>query len=122
MVSSALCSVRSYGRFFADVMIDLLDALELDRADIIGNSLGGRVALEVALREPERVGRLALLAPASLKAERRGWSVQDVVDGDHADHLPPAMCEPGLRRSEEQRGTALCGVARRAATEAVRTV
>jgi pimeloyl-ACP methyl ester carboxylesterase len=44
--------------------IDLLDALELDRAHLIGNSLGGRVALEIALRDPDRVGRLALLAPA----------------------------------------------------------
>jgi pimeloyl-ACP methyl ester carboxylesterase len=33
--------------FFADAMIDLLDALKLDRADLIGNSLGGRVALKV---------------------------------------------------------------------------
>ena len=48
-------------RFFADAMIDLLDALGLDRVELIGNSLGGRVALEVALRCPERAGRLALL-------------------------------------------------------------
>ena len=34
-------------RFFARAVIDLLDALELDRAHLIGNSLGGRVALEV---------------------------------------------------------------------------
>ena len=36
----------------------------IDRAHIVGNSMGGRVALEVALREPERVGALALLCPA----------------------------------------------------------
>jgi pimeloyl-ACP methyl ester carboxylesterase len=61
-------------RFFADAMIDLLDALELDRADIIGNSLGGRVALEVALRDPERVGRLALLAPSLAWRRPRRWA------------------------------------------------
>ena len=41
-------------RFFADAMIDLLDALELDRADPHRQQLGGRVALELALRHPER--------------------------------------------------------------------
>ena len=60
--------------FFADAMIDLLDALELDRADLIGNSLGGRVALELALRHPERVGRLALLAPSLAWRRPRRWA------------------------------------------------
>jgi pimeloyl-ACP methyl ester carboxylesterase len=60
--------------FFADAMIDLLDALELDRADLIGNSLGGRVALEVALRNPERVGRVALLAPSLAWRRSRRWA------------------------------------------------
>jgi pimeloyl-ACP methyl ester carboxylesterase len=60
--------------FFAEAMIDLLDALEIDRADFIGNSLGGRVALEVALRDPERVGRLALLAPSLAWRRPRRWA------------------------------------------------
>jgi pimeloyl-ACP methyl ester carboxylesterase len=51
-------------RFFAGTLIDLIDALELAWAHLIGNSLGARVALEMALAYPERVGRLALLAPS----------------------------------------------------------
>ena len=60
--------------FFAEAMIDLLDALELDGADLIGNSLGGRVALEVALRDPDRVGRVALLAPSLAWRRPRRWA------------------------------------------------
>ncbi len=60
-------------RFFAGHMIELMDALELDRVHLIGNSLGGRVALEVALRAPERVGRLALLAPSLAWRRPRRW-------------------------------------------------
>ena len=60
--------------FFADAMIDLLDALKLDRADLIGNSLGGRVALEVALRDPELVRRLVLLAPSLAWRRPRRWA------------------------------------------------
>jgi pimeloyl-ACP methyl ester carboxylesterase len=51
-------------RYFAQVVVDLLDALDLERAHLIGNSLGGRVALEVGMRFPDRTGRLALLAPS----------------------------------------------------------
>jgi pimeloyl-ACP methyl ester carboxylesterase len=42
----------------------LLDALGLDRVHVIGNSLGGRVAIELALRRPGQVEALGLLCPA----------------------------------------------------------
>jgi len=48
----------------ADV-IDLLDALELDRVPLVGHSYGGATALHVTARAPERVERLALLDPAT---------------------------------------------------------
>jgi pimeloyl-ACP methyl ester carboxylesterase len=60
-------------RFFAGAVVDLLDALALERAHLIGNSLGGRVALEVGLRYPSRVERMALLAPSlAWRRERPG--------------------------------------------------
>ncbi|MEU1269777.1 alpha/beta hydrolase [Streptomyces sp. NPDC005799] len=45
----------------ADV-VDLLDELGIEQADFLGFSLGGMTALEVAVRHPERVGRLVLAA------------------------------------------------------------
>ena len=51
-------------RYFAAVVVDLLDALDIECAHLIGNSLGGRVALEVGMRHPDRVGRSVLLAPS----------------------------------------------------------
>lgn len=50
----------------AESVLDVLDALGLDRVDIVGNSLGGGVALRIALDHPERVGRLVLVAPAAV--------------------------------------------------------
>ncbi len=44
-------------------VLDVLDALSIDRAMFVGLSLGGLVAARVALEAPERVARLALLAP-----------------------------------------------------------
>ena len=49
----------------ADVLA-LLDALALDRADVIGHSMGGAVALQLAVRHPGRVSRLVLVNPAGL--------------------------------------------------------
>jgi pimeloyl-ACP methyl ester carboxylesterase len=50
--------------YFAEAMAGLLDALEIDRAHVVGNSMGGRIALEMGLTQPERVGKLVLLSPA----------------------------------------------------------
>lgn len=61
-------------RFFARAVVGLLDALELDRAHLLGNSLGGRVALEVGLSDPDRVERLALLCPSLAWRRQRAWT------------------------------------------------
>jgi pimeloyl-ACP methyl ester carboxylesterase len=63
--------------FFARHVLRLMDALAIDRADLIGNSLGGRVALEVGLRAPSRVRSLSLLAPSM--AFRRGRELVPLV-------------------------------------------
>ncbi len=50
--------------YFAGALVALMDALGVVRADVVGNSLGGRIALEMGLRFPERVGRIGMLAPS----------------------------------------------------------
>lgn len=41
--------------------VGLLDALDVGRAHVVGNSFGGAIALALAIRHPERVGRLVLM-------------------------------------------------------------
>jgi 2-hydroxymuconate-semialdehyde hydrolase len=41
--------------------IGLLDALGIGSAHVVGNSFGGAIALAMAVRHPDRVGRLALM-------------------------------------------------------------
>jgi pimeloyl-ACP methyl ester carboxylesterase len=60
--------------FFARSMIALLDALGLERAHVVGNSMGGRVAIELGLDFPDRIERLALLAPSLAWLRTRRWA------------------------------------------------
>ncbi|MBV9809687.1 MAG: alpha/beta fold hydrolase [Solirubrobacterales bacterium] len=60
--------------FFAHAITALLDALDLESAHLVGNSMGGRVALELGLRRPDRVGRLVLLAPSMAWLKPRPWA------------------------------------------------
>lgn len=50
----------------ANAMHGLLDALGIERAHLIGNSLGGACALRMALDRPDRVGRLVLMGPGGV--------------------------------------------------------
>jgi 2-hydroxymuconate-semialdehyde hydrolase len=41
--------------------LGVLDALGIERAHVVGNSFGGSLALSLAIRHPDRVGRLVLM-------------------------------------------------------------
>jgi 2-hydroxy-6-oxonona-2,4-dienedioate hydrolase/4,5:9,10-diseco-3-hydroxy-5,9,17-trioxoandrosta-1(10),2-diene-4-oate hydrolase len=45
------------------IVLGLMDALKIDAADLVGNSLGGAAALMAALSAPNRVRRLVLMGP-----------------------------------------------------------
>ena len=53
----------------ADLLVGLLDVLGMPRASLIGNSMGGLVCLETALRHPERIAKLVLSNSAGLGRE-----------------------------------------------------
>jgi 4,5:9,10-diseco-3-hydroxy-5,9,17-trioxoandrosta-1(10),2-diene-4-oate hydrolase len=59
---------------FGDIagsMIGLLDALDIADAHVIGNSLGGGVALRMALDAPPRVASMVLMGPGGVDTTRR---------------------------------------------------
>ena len=52
--------------YLSGAIRDFLDALGIERAHFVGNSMGGQVALKLAIDTPERVGRMVLVAPAPI--------------------------------------------------------
>ena len=72
--SSKPLRARYDANFFARHVLRFMDTLALDRAHIVGNSMGGRVALEVGLQAPGRVRTLSLLAPSMAFLRGREWS------------------------------------------------
>jgi pimeloyl-ACP methyl ester carboxylesterase len=54
-------------------LLALLDALELKRVALLGQSMGGGIALHAALRHPERVTSLVLINPSGVSPLRRRW-------------------------------------------------
>ncbi|HKT83204.1 MAG TPA: alpha/beta fold hydrolase [Solirubrobacterales bacterium] len=67
--------IRAYhAGFMARWAVALMDALRIREAVLIGNSMGGRVALEVGFREPDRVERIICLTPAAAFLKYRQWA------------------------------------------------
>jgi pimeloyl-ACP methyl ester carboxylesterase len=62
--------------FFANQVAGFIEELGLGEVTLVGHSMGGQVALTLALQEPDYLNRLVLAAPAGLEtfsAENRGF-------------------------------------------------
>ena len=70
-------------------VVGVLDHLGLERADVLGFSWGGLVALETAVRHPDRVDRLVLAA------------VHTRADGYHAEIGDPSTSATSTRMPTE---------------------
>jgi pimeloyl-ACP methyl ester carboxylesterase len=54
----------------AHVYLELIDRCGLTRTDVIGFSIGGWIAAEMATKVPERINRLVLIGPVGVKTGR----------------------------------------------------
>ena len=110
---------RGYGRSplepgtmsHARDLIDLLDEIGLARASLVGGSLGGRVALEVAVAQPDRVEKLVLLNPGLpghdwSQEVQAGWAEEEAElergDLDAAVEVNLRMWFDGPHRSADE--------------------
>ena len=57
---------KAYPEHAADAVVELMDALGIEQAHFLGNSMGGFVATELAVAHPDRVSRLVMMGPGGL--------------------------------------------------------
>ncbi|MGE3302010.1 MAG: alpha/beta fold hydrolase [Hyphomonadaceae bacterium] len=50
--------------FYAKIFLDMLDALKIEKAHLLGLATGGGAAMKLALDHPDRVGKLVLVSSA----------------------------------------------------------
>lgn len=67
--NSPVVDVSAGPRAFANAVISLLDALGIEKAHLVGHSLGGAIGLIIAARHASRLASLTLLAPGGIGPE-----------------------------------------------------
>jgi pimeloyl-ACP methyl ester carboxylesterase len=60
--------------FMARWAVALLDKLGIEKADILGHSMGGRVALELGMNHADRVNSLILMTPSMAWRGSKPWA------------------------------------------------
>lgn len=97
-------SSKPRGRYdaawFARHMFAFLDELGIDQVRIAGNSMGGRIAQEMALAQPARVLAIACLCPATAFSHRPGLFLARVLRpelGLAVNRLPRAQVLQGMK-------------------------
>jgi pimeloyl-ACP methyl ester carboxylesterase len=64
--------------WWADIVGKFLDALGIEKAHFIGNSLGGVISLKLALTRPEKVGRMVLMGTGGSLPVFTPWPTEGI--------------------------------------------
>ena len=75
----------------AGVVIGFMDALGIERARLIGHSLGGAIAIQAAIDHGDRVESLALIAPAGLGAEINAAYINGFITAESRKEMKPLL-------------------------------
>jgi 2-hydroxy-6-oxonona-2,4-dienedioate hydrolase len=87
---------------YADFVLDLLDALQIEQATLVGTSLGGHVVAVAALRQPRRATRMMMIgstgfAPSTPERVRsfRNW-IMNLTPDSHRPMLQRVSSDTSL--------------------------
>jgi 4,5:9,10-diseco-3-hydroxy-5,9,17-trioxoandrosta-1(10),2-diene-4-oate hydrolase len=83
--------------FFVGTLAGFLDAIDVQRCVLIGNSLGGAIALQYALNRPHAVSKLILMGPGGLE-EREVYFRMEGIQRMMTDFAAGVLDAQGMRR------------------------
>ncbi len=84
--------------YLADATTRFLDAVGVERCVLVGNSLGGAMAIRVALDHPDRVAGLVLMAPGGLEERQVYMEMRGIRRMLRCIFGPEGITPDGLRR------------------------
>jgi pimeloyl-ACP methyl ester carboxylesterase len=100
---------------YASGVRDLCAALGHDRATVVGHSLGGGVAMQLAYQFPERCERLVLVSSGGLGRDLHPLLRAATLPG--AEYVLPLVCAAGLRDAGDAVARVLGGLGVRAGAD-----
>jgi pyruvate dehydrogenase E2 component (dihydrolipoamide acetyltransferase) len=75
----------------AAAVLDTMDAVGIGAAHLVGHSLGGAIAVEIALTAPDRVTALTLIAPAGFGKEISQEFIEGFIAESRGRKLRPVL-------------------------------
>lgn len=75
----------------ADAVLNFLDSVGVDQAHLVGHSLGGAIALHLALTQSRRVASATLVCPAGLGADINMAYIDGFMQAKRRKHLEPVL-------------------------------
>ena len=84
--------------FFSDTVVQFMNTHGVDRAHVVGLSMGGQIALTVALDHPERLDRLVLVSPAGIETftDQQGVALKSVYTPQAILAAPEAALQQNI--------------------------
>lgn len=98
--ASSKPNARYDAGWFADRMLQMLDELGYDSVALAGNSMGGRVSMEMAMRAPDRIESVVCLSPATAFTRRPALALARLARpelGILVGRLPRSQVMAGLQ-------------------------
>jgi len=93
---------------FVEWLSDVQDALGVQKADFIGNSVGGSLCMQMAINKPERVNKIVLLAPTGIaraKLPVKIWLTKVMQKNKDANALEKDLTAKSVNRSTNGNAT-----------------
>ena len=79
---------------YAADLVEIVDALDLRGATVVGHSVSAMVAVEAAIARPDRIGRLVLVGPSPRYLDDEGYSggfsrsdIDELIDAVDSNYL-----------------------------------
>ncbi len=75
----------------ASIVTKFMDHIGVEHAHLIGHSLGGAVAIQTAIADPDKVDALSLIATAGIGTEINGTYINGFVEAESRREIKPLL-------------------------------